>query len=256
MTPKEINRSIETKNVQFTKGERIEHWLNFVLLLIPLSLMGFLVIDTANQNEAFPFFGLILVGFFVLLLRHKLISPKLKAYKSNLTAEQFQMANHAAAKLNGWLVYSITENYFSAVKDGIRITAILKDGKLYLNSMVNPVVRTLAFFGPIKKKKFELLDQYRLILKGNDVIELANQKIVQQEEDFWKESEWTVKNTIKRILGYGLSILFIALGVFFILEGNIQEVLCGFLMIIFSLTYIFLDVKVILEKYKKQKAKL
>jgi|GEM_PF-5285360 len=100
MTPKEINHSVETNKVQFTKGERVEHWLNFVFLLFPLSLVGYVVIDTAIRNKEFPIFALILAGLSVMLLRHKIISPKLKTYKSNLTEEQFIEANFAAVRLS------------------------------------------------------------------------------------------------------------------------------------------------------------
>jgi|GEM_PF-2349834 len=123
--------------------------------------------------------------------------------------------------------------------------------------MVNPSLRSNPFtLGLNRKNKFELIRQYQLILNGNNVNEIENQKIVQKEEEFWNESEWTFKNTIKRVIGYGFSILFIIIGVLFMFEADIQGLIYGVLMLLFSASYIFYDVKVILEKYKKKKAKL
>lgn len=174
MTGKEINQSIETMKVHLTKVEKIEHWLNFIFLLIPLSGIGYVTIEGAIQNQRFPFFALIIIGLFVLFLKHKLVSRKFEVYKSTLTEEQFKQANQATAKLHDWTILSNRKNYFSAIKetdwqwDGIKITAMLKNGRLYLNSMVNPSSYSNPFtFGLNKKNKMELICQYRSILKGD-----------------------------------------------------------------------------------------
>lgn len=248
--------------IHLNKGERIEHWVNFISLLIPLSFFGFVTIYVPITNGAFPIFGLIVIGMFAIFLRHKLICPKLEVYKSNLTEEQFKEVNQSVAKLNDWTILSNREDYFSAIKvtdwqlDGIKITAILKNGKLFLNSMVNPSIRSNPFtFGLNKKNKMELIDQYQSILKGNDVVEIANSIIAKREEEFWNESEWTFSNSIKRIVGYGLSILFIILAFWMISEGEIQGLIYGIVILAFCGTYIFYDIKVILKKTKKARCK-
>lgn len=163
----EINKSIESMKIHLTKGEKIEYWVNFLSLLIPLSSLGFITIYEPITNEEVPTFGIFIIIAFFLLLRHKLVSPKLDVYKSELTEEQFKQANQAAATLNEWVVSSSRKDYFSAIKgtgwqwDGIKITAILKNGKLYLNSMVNPSMRSNPFtFGLNRRNKLELIRQY------------------------------------------------------------------------------------------------
>lgn len=260
MTAREINQSIASMKVYLNKGERIEHWGNFIFLLIPIILFGFMTIYAPIQNGEISIFGFIPVRLFVLLLRHKLISPKLDVYKSNLSSEQFKESNKAAAKLNGWIISSNRKDYFSAIKgvnhqwDGMRITAILKNEKLYLNSMVNPSMNSNPFsFGLNKKNKLKLIHQYQSVLKGNNVIEIANTEIEKREEAFWNESEWTFVNTIKRIIGYGASILFGILSYWMISDGEIRGLIYGIIILGCCSSYIFYDIKVILEKNKKNR---
>ena len=259
MTTKEINQSIESREIRLAKGEKIEHWVNFFSLLIPLGVVGFITIYEPISNGAFPTYGIIVIITFFLLLRHKLISLKLNVYKSELTEEQFKQANQAAATLNEWVVLSNRKNYFSAIKGtawqwkGIKITVILKNGKIYLNSMVNPSIRSNPFtFGLNKKNKLELIRQYQLILKGENVVESAEKEIEKREEEFWEESEWNFKNVLKRIIGYGLSIPFIILGVWMISTGEFKAIGIGITLIGICSSYIYQDIQVIREKRKRK----
>lgn len=259
MTPKEINQSIESRKVHLTKGEKIEHWMNFLSLLIPLSFLGFITIYEPITNGEIPTFGIIVIIAFFVLLHHKLVSPKLDVYKSELTEEQFKQANQAAATLNEWVILSNRGDYFSAIKgtnsqwEGIKITAILKNGKLYLNSMVNPSTQSNPFtFGLNKKNKFQLIQQYQLILKDENVVESADKEIIKREAEFWAESEWNFKNILKRIIGYGLSIPFIILGIWMISSGEIEQIGSGILVIGLCSSYIYQDIQVIREKIKNR----
>jgi len=207
-----------------------------------------------------PAFGIFIIIAFFLLIRHKLVSPKLDVYKSELTEEQFKQANQAAATLNEWVVSSSRKDYFSAIKgtgwqwDGIKITAILKNGKLYLNSMVNPSMRSNPFtFGLNRRNKLELIRQYELILKGERVVESANNEIEKREEEFWEESEWNIKNILKRVVGYGLSILFIGLAIWMISTGELIAIGMGIVVIGLCSSYIYQDIQVIREKRNRKK---
>jgi heme/copper-type cytochrome/quinol oxidase subunit 4 len=263
MTPKEINQSIESMKMHLTKVEKINHWVNFLLLIIPLCFCGYISIYEAIINGEIPIMGIFIIIAIFLFLRHKLVSPKLDVYKSELTEEQFKQANQAAATLNEWFVSSNNKEYFSAIKgtgwhmEGIKITAILKNGKLYLNSMVNPSIRSNPHtFGLNKKNKLELIKQYQLILKGENVVESANNEIEKREKEFWEESEWTFKNSMMRIIGYGLSILFIILAIWIISKGEIQGLLLGITILGLCGLYFFFDIKVLKQKKEKKKARL
>ncbi|HHH50332.1 MAG TPA: hypothetical protein ENK52_05075 [Saprospiraceae bacterium] len=260
MTSKEINQSIESMKINLTKGEKIEHWVNFILMLIPLVVLGEIIMGESITDGEFPKSGIIIIIMFFLFLRHKLVSPKLDVYKSGLTEEQFKQANQAAATLNEWVILSNRKNYFSAIKgtgwqwEGIKITAILKNGKIYLNSMVNPSTRSNPFsFGLNKKNKLALIRQYQLILKGENVVESADKEIEKREEEFWEESEWNIKNALKRIIGYGLSIPFIILGIWMISSGEIKGIGIGIVLIGLCSSYIYQDIQVIRQKRKRKK---
>ena len=260
MTAKEINQSIESMKIHLSKEERIDHWVNFFFLLIPISLFGFITIYEPISNGEIPTYGIIVIIMFFLFLRHKLISSKLEVYKSSLTEEQFKQANQVAAKLNEWVILANRKDYFIAIKEvnwqweGIKITAILKNGKIYLNSMVNPATNSNPFtFGTNKKNKLELINQYQLVLKGKDVVEIADKEIEKKEEEFWEESEWNFKNLLIRIIGYSLSILFIGLGIMMITSGELKEIGIGIVIIGLCLSYIYQDIQVIREKKKRKK---
>lgn len=77
MTPKEINQSIESKKINLTKGEKIEYWVDFFFVLIPLSFFGFFTIYEPITNGEFPILGIITIIAFLLFLRHKLTSTNI-----------------------------------------------------------------------------------------------------------------------------------------------------------------------------------
>ncbi|MFB0945871.1 MAG: hypothetical protein QMB24_06975 [Spirosomataceae bacterium] len=81
MTPSEINKSIEKRRISLTKGEKLQYWLNFILLSFPIILIGLPTFEKDIQNEGFSFFALILIGLIALLVQHKLTSTKLDAYE-------------------------------------------------------------------------------------------------------------------------------------------------------------------------------
>jgi hypothetical protein len=262
MTLKEIKQSIESMKVPLDEGERIMHWVNFFFMLIPLSLIGYLTVYEPILYDSIPLFGIVLVITFILFLWHKLVSPKLEVYKSELSEEQFKQANQAAVKLNEWIVISSRENYFSAIKpvgwqrEGIKITAILDNGKLYLNSMVNPSIRSNPFtFGLNRKNKLELIRQYQAVLKGQDVVENAYKEIKKREEEFWAASEWNVGSILTRIVGYGLILIFLLIGILFIYEASWEGIFPILLSIGISLTYVKSDIQIIREKNQRKKLK-
>lgn len=266
MTTKQINQSIEKMKIYLTSREKIEYWLNFIFILAPLSFVGYITIDTAIQNQEFSLLTLILLGILIsllsMLLKHKLNSTKLDGYKSRLTVEQFIEANEATAKLNDWFILSNTKSHFSAIKgtnwqwEGIKISAILKDDKVYLNSMVSPSIRSNPFtFGLNKKNELELIRQYQLILKGHDVNEMVDDELAKREEEFWNKSEWTIKSILIRFFLYGFFFFLIILGIFIIYSEEAEILIAVIIPIFLCSIYIYQDVKILREKRKRRKSK-
>lgn len=187
MTQEEINKTIEKGRLQLTNSEKAEHWVNLALLVFPVGLMVY----STKQEEYFLFSALAGLATFAALLWHKCSSPKWTVYKMEMTEFQFMQANEAAALLNDWTVLTNSGHCFSALQhknwqwDGIKVTAVFKDGKLYLNSMVNPSLRSNPFtFGWNQKNKYELIRQYQSVIKGENVSKMARIDIERRETDF------------------------------------------------------------------------
>lgn len=260
MTAEEIKQSIDSMKIHLSKEESAEYWMSFFSFLIPLGVFAFIVVYLPISNGEFPIYGTIfIIILFLLLVRYQLLSVKLDVYELDLNEEQFRQANEAAAILNGWIILSDSANYFTAIKEtsgqwqGIKVTAIQNNGRLYLNSMPRPSIRSNPFtFGQNKKNKLALIRQYQLIIKGENVIEVACEIVAKRESEFWEESEWSIKNTLKRVLGYGLSLLFIVLAVMMITTGGFFEILLGLALIGLCLSYIYQDIQVIRKKRKRK----
>lgn len=260
MTATEINKAISNMKIHFTKSEKIEYWINLVLILIFIGLISYVKIVDDFKNQNLSFFTIFIFGLIILLIRHKVLGRKLTGYKSKLSSDDFKKANKATSDLNNWIILSNSDNYFSAIGesgwhlDGIKITALHKEGKLYLNSIETPSIRSSPItFGKKKRMKLKLIGQYQSIIKGINVSEEANKEIKRREEEFWNESEWTLSNSIKRIVLYSLSIPFIILAIWIMSKGISKHFFVGLGLISICGTYIYFDLKVIIEKRKRKK---
>ena len=74
---------------------------------------------------------------------------------------------------------------------------------------------------------------------------------VYTRNESYKKAEWTLSKTIMRIIGYTLSTLFVSISILAITTGKFQLFIFGAVLMIISGTYIFYDIKVIIEKKKK-----
>ena len=257
MNIEEVDDSTETKRVQFTRGETIEHWINCIPVLFFIYFVGQAFMLTIFSSVDFPILSIILL---VLLIIQKLFGQNFKVINLEINGSQFKHSNKAAAILYEWNVITNREDGFVAMKssgwhwEGIRITVINSNGKLYLNSIVEPSYRANPFtFGSNKKNIRLLLEQYQMALEGADVIELANNEITKRENEFWQESEFNFINTIKRIIGYGLSIFFFGLSIWMILKGKLQGLIYTIIILTLCGNYIYYDLKVIREKKKRRR---
>ncbi|MBK8506979.1 MAG: hypothetical protein IPL46_35285 [Saprospiraceae bacterium] len=115
--------------------------------------------------------------------------------------------------------------------------------------MVNPSPQSNPFtFGVNRGMKADLIRQYKLILKGNDVSKLVEQEMTEKEETFWKESEFSTKNLLMKIIGYSIGITLIILCVLIIEERSIPGIIFGSITIGFVGQYLYYDFRVIIEK--------
>lgn len=263
MTPQQINDSVAAGRVYLTRSEQLAYRLNFVLWCVPLAFFVFLLSDqSAGRGEIF-ICGVISLLLFLWWLRYKINAPKLTAYRAKLTPEQFQTANQAAADTRDWRVITDTPEYFSAIQlsmqqnEGIKITAILQNEKVYLNSMAAPSLWANPFsFRVHKKNKAALLQRYREILRGEDVLKNVRTEAAEREAEFWNTSESSPKIMFQRIIGYSISLLFIGGSIYILMTATESELLAvaliGAVISGYCLSYIIADIRVIREKRKRK----
>ncbi|AZQ63117.1 hypothetical protein EI427_12970 [Flammeovirga pectinis] len=261
MRGKELKLWTKSKKLKLTKVESFDYWLNFIFHLVFVLGIGYglykgFVKGTHDFISVLFLFSVI--ALIAWLFIRKLVGLKLDVYESNLSPEQFKQANQACAMSNEWGVISNRKDYFSAIKhtdwswEGLKITAILKNGKLYINSIASSSYRSSPItFGQNTKNKIELLRQYQSILNGENVIERVKKERSEKEVEFWNKPEWTLTGSIKRIMLYLFSILFVIIAFFGILEGGIEGLILGITLLSTSLTYIISDIMIL--KVKKNK---
>ena len=75
------------------------------------------------------------------------------------------------------------------------------------------------------------------------------------EIKFWNEPEWTFKNTLKRVVGYGFTALLLWACLSITADGfnrkGVGALIGG---LILTVGWIYIDLKIIIEKYKRGKA--
>lgn len=76
-------------------------------------------------------------------------------------------------------------------------------------------------------------------------------KKTQKEDEFWYESEWTCGLIIMRFVGYGLTALFIIIGIEFIYNGELVGLIPLFSSLGICMTYIKSDIQIIREKKRR-----
>lgn len=260
MKKSEITYGIQNKRVYLKSGELLEQWGNIITLLFIVAIILIRGIQSELVNREFPIMLIVLLGIGITAILNNIRSRRFEIWKLEVSEQQFKDACIATAKYLEWDIINSQQNFLKAIKgtgwqsEGIRITAIRTENKIYFNSMVEPSLRSNPFsFGWNKKNKTEFRNQLLKAINGEKIVENAEQFQNIEEQKFWNESEWTAKNILKRIIGYGLSVSFIALGTWIILSEELQGIIIGVIVMGISFSYIYYDLKIIRKKKKMKK---
>lgn len=257
----EIDKAIKTLRIPLSREENIYLWLNTTMLCVVMWLIGSTSIETVRNNQSFPTLIIILLLLAVGLIYRTITINRLKVWKTDLTEDQFKEANIASATLNHWQILENGQVFIAFQHSqwawaGIRITSILKEGKLYINSMIIPVFRSTPFsFGNNRKNRFGLIKQYQQILKGANVMKLAKQEIRKREAKFWNESELSPKNLSLKLISYPLAMGFSGIAIWLISSLKIMAIINGIILLGFVGKYIHYEWKIISEKRRRKQEK-
>ena len=150
-------------------------------------------------------------------------------YRATMTDERFRRAVTVTAGELDWKIITLEKNYAEALRYaetfGIggsqRIIIKRSSDRLRFNSMAN---LKMPKPGSLSKRNKENLNVFLRnaagLLRGEDVELIALERQQQAEEQFWEQSEWTVGGILRRLIGYGLTLLFLLVGALFIYEGE------------------------------------
>ncbi len=249
-----------TEKIKLKKGEWFNHFGISIFFLIPILMFGYFAIGDPNPSKSiYPMLlSLAVAIFFYWLNWNRLFFQE---YKSELTDEQFKRAVKATAKELDWQIIELKENYAVAVRypeplgnGGEKITIKKTDDKIFINSMGNP---DLSRKGYSPKRNRENLNAFLInaahILKGEEVEKIISKKQKKGEEEFWEESEWTIGKILMRIVGYGLTMIFLLIGIIMIYEGEWIGILLILISIGMYLIYIKFDIQIIRKKNRRKK---
>lgn len=255
---KEKMKSAE--RIKLTKGEWFNHFGISIYLLIPVLMLGYFAITGQNSSRLiYP--ALIFLGasiFFYWLNSNRLFFQE---YKAEMTDEQFERTIKITAKELNWQIVKLKGSYAEAFRyreafgnGGEKITVKKTVDKVFINSMGNP---ELFRKGYSRKRNKENLNSFLInaadILKGKEVEKIVAEKQVKKEEEFWEESEWTIGNILMRLVGYGMTAIFLLIGILFIYERKWRGIIPIGLSLAISFTYIKNDIQIIREKNRRKR---
>ena len=248
------------ERIKLTRGEWFNHFGISIYLLVPILMFGYFSITDQNSNGLiYPALIFLAVSvFFYWLNWNRLFFQE---YKAEMTDEQFERTIKITAKELNWQIAKLKRNYAEAFRypeafgnGGEKITVKKTADKVFINSMGNP---ELSRKGYSRKRNKENLNSFLInaanILRGKEVEKIVAEKQIKEEEEFWEESEWTIKNILMRIVGYGLTTIFLLIGILGIYEGAWEGIIPVGLSLGIGLTYIKNDIQVIREKNRRKK---
>jgi hypothetical protein len=266
------------ERIKLTKGEWFNHFGISIYFLIPILIFGYLFVKLYllkmpnSKPDDFNFFYLIMlfIGASIFLYWQNWKRLFFQEYKFEMTEKQFQRVIKVTAKELDWQITKFEKNHAEAFRfpepfedGGEKITIKKTENKVLINSMGNP---ELSKKGYSRKRNKENLNSFLInvenVLRGKDVEKIVTKKLIQKEKDlweteegFWEEREWTFGNILMRIVGYGLTMVFLLIGLLLIYEGVWGAIFSIILSIGIGFFYIKNDIQIIREKNRRRKLK-
>lgn len=192
---------------------------------------------------------------FVLLVWQRKRTLKFKKIKCYPTENEFKRALRTTEDQMNWRYkYKRSDFIIASFKNSMRsretqeITIFYDEEGIHINSMTELWLLSFPFsFGNRMQGIRNFAQNLEYEMKGIESQEILDEKNEAKEN----ESEWTYDNIVKRVFAYFLILIWTALFVGFLWSGSYIAALIFSPIIILSFFYIYFDVKVILEKRKK-----
>jgi len=254
------------ERIELTGWEKIWYYDTSILFLIGASIFGFFFFQsyrTQPQNFGLlylPFIFLIVSIIFFFIGKNRLYFEE---YKGQLSDKDFKKAVKITAKELRWEIIDLTNNYAKAFRyaeplggSDERIIIKKTSDKVYINSLQNFEISQGLYNRKRNRENINIFAYNAAqILRGEYVEKTIRERKHKKEEKFWNENEWSFGNIMMRVVGYGLFLLFLAIGLLFLTEGSIEGVFPVLISLAIGFTYIRADIKVLKEKRKRKQNK-
>jgi hypothetical protein len=247
------------ERLKLTFYQTLTHYgIVFLLMVVPVIIVFDLVKEYFTETKigvrsasemmdvAIPFFILAIVVFFV--QRDRL---RFREIAIEYTDEEFREAVNRTKKDLGWIIRNNNRQLLKAERLfnwsaswGELITIRKFKNKLLLNSICDPDVSpSITSFGWNRKNINTFLTHLTNVIN----------QVSYEEIPVRIKKEWSFINSVGRVLMYLLCLFIISAGLVVIfLSPDIRAIPLGLIVIYFGGFYIFLDLKVLLQKRKRK----
>lgn len=246
------------KRVVLSFWQSIGHYSFVLIPQIPLMFEVYALITGDSFSNTFSISTYIFLGVVSILIGY-LKWNELHYYEFNegRNDDEFENAVLAASNKQRWGILEVNNKKVDAIindyRRNLQKIKIERDSGKVLINIISDVffLEPPDLFGANKKIRNNFLHYY---IKSNTV-ENLNEKVIQELETERKrkenESEWTLKNILRRIIAYLVSYAFIAVAMFIMsFEGPTLLVL---FFLILGFYYLVVDAYFIFTKNKKGK---
>jgi hypothetical protein len=234
--------------------QRLNHYFIVILLLVtPVITLIDIVLErwTKTRKHILPATEMIdtSLAFLILAVIAFLIQRdrlRFREVEIEYTDDEFREAIQRTKNEIGWRIRTNNKNLLRAERHfpwggwGELITIKKAKNKLFLNSICDPYAKSsVVSFGWNTNNIKIFLKNLDFAIRKEPYTEISPRVI----------KEWSLKNTLIRILLYVICVLLILVGFFAIVFGvDLKTFILSVIVISFGCFYIYLDVKVLIEK--------
>lgn len=263
MKQKLIDEMIDTERLKLTFFQTVSHYSLVIFLVI---IWGYSIYSLFEMNvtetysgvrssmeiilSSLPFLFGAIVFYFIQRTRLNFYELTIK-----FSGDEFEEALSRTAKELKWKINTHQKKYVRAIRPsnwtgswGEMITIILDGDRILLNSICDPDnIASIASYGWNKKN----LKTFAANLKDTINHVPAKQPTTLEIP----LNEWTLKNTVIRIITYPFCLFLIVLGFYMIIDPvNYKSPGAGIGIIIISSMYLYTDLKIITTRKKSTNA--
>lgn len=233
-TEEDINLMKVKGRMILPKAKIIKHyWISILLFL------GVLVCVLAKITLVFIL--LLLISLLIAII-FNYRSLSFKKYPIKQSETDFQNAISASGESGDWTIKGVGKDYLHASTKKLSDILIMRDeDTIYF--------KALPYHSSISRStNYNFVKNLVSIAKGEDLLKAGGKKIIEDLREYQNKSEWTLKNILKRTVGY----LFAGFFLFIAYIGYSEEKYLLFIIPgLLAITYLILDAAVVIRKMKK-----